>query len=186
MIMLCESIGWVQAADGRAMPFDAARLDASILRAASQAGYEDWWLAESVTQAVHEFVCAHCDRQTVSAVALTELVEGVLGALGYKDIAEAHRQRQRCAEVRLDQMTETISELEFFHRLDTALQVVGNDELALVQVRGLRTCVMRLRGAHYWSAGCRRMAEEILGHLRERVARTRQCGVGSLRLAVVE
>jgi len=177
MILLCESVCWVQTEEGRATPFDAARLSASILRAAAQAGYGGWWLAEAVTQAIHEFVCVHCDRQTVSAAALTELVEGVLGALGYKDIAEAYRQRHRCAEVCLDQMTETASELEFFHRLDTALQVVGNDELALVQVRGLRTCVMRLRGAHYWSAGCRRMAEEILGHLRERVARTRRCGV---------
>jgi len=189
MILLCESVAWVQSADGRATPFDEARLCASLARAALLAGHREWWFGDAVAVAVREFICAQCDRQTVPAETLASLVEGVLRALGFPDIAEAYHRRRQCAEVRLDQIANDhamLSELEFFHRLDAELRVAGDDELALVRVRGLRMCVMRLRGAQYWSANCRRLADEILGHVRERVARTRRCGAAELRLTVVE
>ena len=190
MILLCENIGWVQADDGRATPFDEARLSAVITRAAVLAGHREWWFGEAVAAAVREFVCAQCERQTVTTSVLAGLVEGVLLALGFPDVAEVYRRRRQYAEVRLDSMADSegaLSELEFFRRLDAALCVTGDDELALVHVRGLRSCVMRLRGAQYWSANCRRLADEILVHVRERVARSRSCGAaGELRLTVVE
>ncbi len=184
MIQRCDNIAWVQADDGRASPFDAARLTTSVMRAATQVGHGDWWLAESVALALHEFIVSHCERQTVPAAALADLIKGVLASLGYADIAKAYAQRRRRAEVRLDQMSDTVSELEFFRRLDAALEVAGDNELASVQVRGLRSCVMRLRGAQYWSASCRRLAEEILCHVRERVAQSRRNKTGTLQLAV--
>jgi len=186
MIQLRDNIGWVQAGDGRAAPFDVERLSASVMRAATLAGHGDWWLAEAVAMALQEFVVGHCARQTLPAETLADLVKGVLGSLGYADIAKAYGRRRQHAEVHLDQITNTVSELEFFQRLDAALRVAGDDELASVRVRGLRSCVMRLRGAQYWSAGCRRMAEEILCHVRERVARARRREAGELRLAVIE
>jgi hypothetical protein len=189
MILLCENIAWVQADDGRATPFDESRLYGTLSRAALSAGYRDWWFGEAVTIAVREFVCAHCERQTVAASTLAGLVEGVLRALGFADVAEAYRRRHECAEVRLDEIADNdgaLSELEFFRRLDAALGTTRNVELALVHVRGLRLCVMRLRGAQYWSATCRRFADEILLHVRERVARSRRNETGTLCLAVTE
>jgi len=184
MILRCDNLAWVRSDDGRTSPFDAARLAASLLRAAARAGHGDWWLAESVALAMQEFIIAHCPQQTLPAALLSELLEDVLTALGYPDIARAYAQRRRCAELRLDQMTGPLSELEFFQRLDAALQVALDSQLASVRLRGLRSCVMRLRGAHYWSASCRRLAEEILCHVRERVARARPRHAGELQLMV--
>jgi hypothetical protein len=186
LIQLPDNIAWVRAANGRTTSFDVARLGAAVMRAATQAGHGDWWLAEAVAVALEEFVVGHCARQTIAAESLAELVQGVLASLGYADIAAAYARRCQHTEVHLDQMTDTPSELEFFRRLDAALQAAGSGELASVQVRGLRSCVMRLRGAHYWSAGCRRMAEEILCHVRERVARAHRNKTGTLRLTVTD
>jgi hypothetical protein len=186
MIQLCDNIAWVRSADGRAAPFDVARLSNSVMGAATQAGHGDWWLAESVALALQEFIVGHCERQTLPAAALADLVKGVLASLGYTDIADAYAHRRQHAEVHLDQMSNTISELEFFHRLDAALRVTGDNELISVRVRGLRSCVMRLRSAQYWSASCRRMAEEILCHVRERVARAHRNKTGTLRLTVTD
>ncbi len=189
MILPCHGIGWVRADDGRAVAFDVTRLSASIIRAATLAGHGDWWLADAVAEAVREFVCAHCDRETVDTGMLADLVMGVLVALGYSGIAEAYRRRREYAEIQLDQITReshAATELEFFHQLDAALHVAGDKRLVHVQVRGLRTCVMRLRGAQHWSANCRRLADEILDHVRQRVAKSRPRDAADLRLAVVE
>jgi hypothetical protein len=55
-----------------------------------------------------------------------------------------------------------------------------------MEVNGLRACVMQLRGGRRWSEGCRRLAEEIVAHVRERVARVRPPQAACLQLAVVE
>ncbi|MBM3858590.1 MAG: hypothetical protein FJ395_02945 [Verrucomicrobia bacterium] len=186
MILRRDNIAWVQAGDGRASPLDVLRLSLSIMRAATQAGHRDWLLAESVGLALQEFVVRHCEQQTLTAAALADLVKGVLASLGYPDIAAAYSRGSQHAEVRLDQLSDTISELEFFQRLDSALQVTGENRLASVRLHGLRSCVMRLRGARYWSANCRRLAEEILAHIRARVARTRERHPVALQLTITE
>lgn len=182
MILPCNNSGWVRADDGCAAPFDVARLEASIQRAARRAGHEDWWLAESVALAIEEFIRLHAPQQTVTVSALAELVREVLVALGYPEIAAAYSRALRHAEVRLDEISDTVSELEFFRRLDKALEVIRKDDLVSVRVRGLHSCVKRLRCARYWSAGCRGLAEEILFHIRERAIRSRPAQAGQLQV----
>jgi hypothetical protein len=184
MILLSDNVAWVKMKDGVCVSLDTVRLSDSILRAATLAGHGDWWLAEAVAEAVREFVCVQCDRRTVPVGELSDLVAGVLGSLGYTLIAEAYRRRCEYVEIRLDCITGA-SELEFFCRLDSALRVADKSELALVEVRGLRSCVMRLRGARHWSNGCRLLAQEIVGHVRERVAQVRPRNATELRLTVV-
>lgn len=188
MIQLRDDICWVQADDGRATPFDGARLAVSIQRAAAAAGQFDWWPAEAVVDAVWQATRECCPQQTIAVEELARVVVRMLTMIGFPEVAQAYQRRRQYTEIRLDQMTaeaSTASELTFYHQLDAALRVAGDDELALVQVRGLRACVMRLRGAQYWSENCRRLAEEILGHLRERVARLRRPAAGELRVTVV-
>lgn len=189
MILLCEDIGWVRSADGRSRPFDGQRLAASLHRAAAVAGHHDWFLADAVATAVHEFVCRQCKGQAIGAGELAGMVVGVLGVLGYADIATAYERRRQQAEIRLDQMTTeagAVSELDFFVRLDQALRAATDEQLAVMKVHGLRACVMRLRGARHWGDGCRRLAEDIVRHVRDRVAQVRPGQAGELRLAVVE
>jgi hypothetical protein len=56
----------------------------------------------------------------------------------------------------------------------------------MVRLCGLRACVMQLRGARRWGAGCRQLAEEIITHVRSRVSGLRPEGAEPLRLAVLE
>jgi len=189
MILPCQDTGWVRGADGRARPFEELRLAASIHRAATAVGCQDWTLAEAVAIAVREFICRECESQMIDEVELVNVVTGVLGVLGYTEIAAAYQRRHRQAEIRLDQMTTeagTVSELNFFAHLDGALRAARDEQLEVMTLWGLRTCVMRLRGAKRWNDACRRLAEEIVRHVRGRVSQVRPGGAGALRLAVVE
>ena len=189
MIQRCEDICWVQAADGRSVPFDGARLVRSIRRAAETAGHADWWPGDAVGEAVFRAIHEYFPRQTIATTELAGVVVKMLTMVGFADIASAYQRRAQYAEIRLDQMTapaSAVTELGFFQQLDAALRVTARAELASVHVRGLRSCVMQLRGARHWTEGCRRLAEEIVRHVRDRVARTRPPAAGALRLAVVE
>ena len=189
MILPREDIAWVEHDDGSRAPFDVVRLTASIHRAAEHAGQPDWWLAESVAAAVHHYACECATAETVTLVEIVNIVVDVLAMLNYTKISAAYAQQQHCVEVRLDELAATPGaafELEFFSRLDAALRAVADAHLALVQVCGLRACVLQLRSARRWNAGCRKLAEEIIGHVRARIERTRPAQAVSLNVTVVE
>jgi hypothetical protein len=174
VIQLREDICWVVGEDGRRSPFDGPRLTASIRLAATRAGERDWWPAESVTEAVWLAIRECCAGNTITADEVVRTVLHMLNMTGYTRIAEAYAARHLFAEIFLDQLTTDGSaacELSFFHLLDTALRTAARRGTAAVEVRGLRACVMRLRGARHWSASCRRLAEDIVSHVRERVTR---------------
>ena len=186
MIWLRQDIVWVRDADGRLTGFDPARLAASIKRAAFATGIEDWWLADLLGQAVYQYTVANAATDSfIEAGEMATVVASVLERLGHTEIANAYRHRQERAEIRLDQMN-TGFELEFYRQLDAALGNAAEATTRQVQVTGLRSCVMRLRGAQRWGSSCRQLADEIVMHVRERVARLRPEDAGALRLAVVD
>lgn len=189
MILPREDIAWVRTEDDRIVPFDGERLADSIQRAAEQAGHSDPLLAESVAAAVQLFVCEAGDKRTLAAREMTGLVVSVLTMLGFADIAQAYRLHGRDARIRLDEMASqagTSLELDFFRQLDAALGAAADGDTSRLEVGGLRACVMRLRGAQRWCASCRTLAEEIVNHVRARVARMRPAHAAELRLAVVQ
>jgi hypothetical protein len=189
MILAREDIGWVRTEDGGLSPFDESRLTRSVQRAAAAVGHRDWWLAESVAAAIRLYLVESSADRTISIDELASLVFDVLGMLGYAEIAQAYVQRNERTEIRLDDLAEHASggfELQFFRQLDTALLAAADEGLSLVQVYGLRACVMRLRGAHRWGAGCRRFAEDIVNYVRDRVSQMRSGHAAALRLAVVD
>lgn len=185
MILLHQDTGWVRGVDGRATAFDGLRLAAALRRAAQHVGQPDWWPAESVAEAVRRAVLELCPQRTISTTELARVVGEILQMLGYHEIAHAYRQRRQYAEIQLDQLIAPL-ELEFFHRLDRALQIVADTELQHVELRGLRGCVMQLRGARHWGGQCRRQADEIVNHVRHRVAQQRPVQAEALRLTVLE
>lgn len=189
MIWLREDICWVIGPDGCRSPFDVTRLAASIRRAAELAGETDWWPAEPVAEAVWHAIKECCTDQSITISEVVRTVLHMLNMIGYTRIGEAYGARHQYAEICLDQLTtdgSAVCELSFYHLLDTALQAAAQQGPAAVQVRGLRACVMRLRGARHWSASCRRLAEEIVSHVRERVARGLPPDAPQLRLLVTD
>lgn len=189
MILLRADIAWVETEDGRREPFDAERLAASIHRAAARAGQGDLWIADSVALALHHYVQQCTTQQTIALVELVKLVIDVLEVLGHKKTSDVYAQHQFRVEVRLDELAHTAGaafELEFFTKLDAALGAAADGTLEELQLRGLRPCVLQLRGARRWSDGCRDLAEEIVGYVRARVERMRPARAAALNMAVVE
>jgi hypothetical protein len=189
MIQLREDIAWVASADGRREPFDAKRLAASIHRAAATAGQSDWWLSESIASAVQQYACQVAKSKTIAVTELEDLVAEVLVMLGHAKIAAAFSNNQNRVNVRLDELvaaTGGACELELFTRLDTALRPAADERLVSLQICGLRACVLQMRQARRWCDGCRQLAEEIVVHVRARVARIRPAQAVSLNLAVLE
>jgi hypothetical protein len=185
MIQFRHDILWVRAADGQCTPFDHARLAASILGAAKMAGHDDWWLAESVAAAVEGYAYDGTPGQIVSAAALAGIATEALRRLHYEEIAAAYAHRAERAEIRLDQIGAAF-ELDLFHQLDVALQDAAEPGTTQLAVHGLRSCVMQLRHARRWGAGCRQLADQIVDHVRQRVARSRPSDAAALRLAVMD
>jgi len=109
--------------------------------------------------------------------------------LGYDWISEAYAGDTNRVAIHLNELVWRATagyELEFFQQLDHALGAAANRRLVVMRIDGLRACVMQLRGARRWTAECRRLAEEIVEHVRGRVARMRSPQAVSLKLAVVE
>ena len=189
MIQANGDIAWVKFADGHLVPFDEQRLALSIQSVAERAGHSDWWLAESIAAAIHMYVIkCHVD-DPIPTSEIVEIVTAVLATLGFKNISEAFAGDERSAAIHLDTLAPQMGaafELEFFRRLDDALHAASDKRLSVIEVDGLRACVMQLRGAQRWTAGCRRLAEEIVTYVRERVVRVRPAQAACLKLAVVE
>jgi ATP cone domain len=189
VIQLHSDVLWVQAEDGRLEPFDEERLASSIQKAAESVGYSDWWLAESVAAAVHAFAMKSRREQVISSREIAEIVATVLATLSYEWISEAYAGNTNRVAIHLNELVWRANagfELEFFHQLDHALSAVANRRLVAMRIDGLRVCVMQLRGARRWTVECRRLAEDIVEHVRGRVVRMRSPRAASLKLAVVE
>ncbi len=189
MIQLHSDVLWVRAEDGRLEPFDEQRLALSIQKAAEKVGHSDWWLAESIAAAVHAFAIKSRREQMIPSKEIAELVATVLATLGYDWISEAYAGTRNRVAIHLNELVWRATagfELEFFQQLDHALSAAANRRLVAMRIDGLRACVMQLRGARRWTAECRRLAEDIVEHVRGRVARMRSPRAASLKLAVVE
>lgn len=173
MIQLREDIAWVRRDDGRLTALDADRLAEELTAAAAVAGQTDWWMADAIATAVQQFVRDELADRVVPARELPNLVAVVLLALGHTAVAAAYTDRQRRAEIRLDDLATQSGggfELAFYRQLNAVLDAATRERRAFLRMRGLRSCVMRLRGARHWSAGCRQLAEEIVGYVRQRLA----------------
>ncbi len=185
MILPRMDIAWVRGSDGRLTPFDLDRLARSVALACEFTGHSDRLLAESVAAAVHQYACECEPGRVIAAGEIERIVLGVLTALACEDVARAYASRREWAEIRLDQIGGF--ELEFYRQLDEALRAASaTEEMAMVHLRGLRACVMRLRGARRWGDSCRALADEIVGFVRARVAGARPATAGALSLEVLD
>jgi ATP cone domain len=184
-----DNIAWVKFDDGHLAPFDERRLALSIQSVAERLGDSDWWLAESIAAAVHAFAVKCHSNSIIASKEIADVVVSVLSMLGFKELAQAYTNQRRRAAIHLGDLAGRVGtafELEFFRQLDHALVAAADQRLSLLEVDGLRTCVMQLCGARRWTAGCRRFAEDIVEYVRERVVRVRPSQAVCLQLAVVE
>lgn len=187
MIQPACHLVWVRAADGRLTPFDPERLAGSLQAALAGAGATDPLLAESVASAIHRYALEGRSAPTLSVREIEHLVATALTCLGLEPLARAYARRNQRTEIHLDEMAAAAAlELRFYQQLAQRLAATADRQLALVQVRGLRACVMRLAGARRWHRGCRRLAEDIVAYIRARCRQTRPSPAAALNVQVFE
>src|SRR5580700_5515731 len=146
MIQAIEDIVWVEFEDGHMAPFDEQRLALSIQNVAERAGHSDWWLAESVAAAVHAYAVKCRSDCVIPSQEIVEIVVAVLATLGFEKISEAYAGHEHCAAIHLNDLATRMGaafELEFFRQLDEALGAASDHRLSVIEVDGLRACVMR-------------------------------------------
>jgi len=187
MILVHDDTVWVRLEDGGLVAFAPGRLAGCIRRAAgcwADAGDD---MADWIAAAVQDYGRRHAPARTLTPAAIAEMVEAVLAMLGFEDWATAYRGRRGAAEIRLDELAAVEGagfELAFYRRLDRALAGVLQQTAARVQVRGLRACVLRLRGARRWTPRCRRLADDIVHHVCARTVRWHGSDARPMRLAI--
>jgi hypothetical protein len=187
MIQAPDNLAWVRTSADRLTPFDLARLAASIQSAFTVDGVRDHLLAESIASAIYRYTLDCLPRQTIAATDIEELVGAVLTMLGLVPLARAYAQRGQRTEIQLDQLAAAEHyELAFYRRLAEHLHACADTDLELIQLRGLRACVMRLAGAQRWGRACRGLADEILAFIRARVRQLRPNPALALNIQVFE
>lgn len=170
MIQLRQDVVWVCDADGKRTPFDVMRLAASLNAAMHAAGITDPAMAEDLAKTAYTFTIENCDDQTIAAAEIVKLIVEVLPTIGLAAVAQMYLQRGHRLEIQLDRLMDDAGfELSFYRQLDHKLEIVGSRELQRVHLHGLRACVMRLRGVRRWNEGCRALADDIVGFVRQRV-----------------
>jgi hypothetical protein len=175
MIQATDHLVWVRAGEGRFIPFDPQRLAHSVHRALAEAGVPDTLLAESIAEAVYWSARDHQPAAICSPRDIQQQVETVLTWLGLPQVARAYGRRGGRTEICLDQVALAAGSLElsFYGQLAQHLATAADRQLQVVQVRGLRACVMRLAGARRWSRSCRRLADDIVAFIHARLRQVR-------------
>lgn len=183
MILPREDVCWVVTPNGECVPFDGAHLAESIRATAGAACETAGLLADSIAAAVGQYARDQAGARPLTTGEIAEMVEAVLDMLGLEDWAAAYVARGQAGEIALDELAGAGWELDFYRRLDAALAARHRGRLRL---RGLRGCVLRLRGTQRWGAACRQLADDIVQYVYARAARLRgACGT-EFSVSVVE
>ncbi len=192
MIQPRDDIVWIVTATGELAVFDAGQLARSIQRTAppgEESAFDD--IGRAISEAVDQHLRDHRRPQPATTQQITEMVQALLEMLGYRESARRYAGEDVLREIRLDRLAADAGrcgsfELGFYRRLDQVLAEASQDGPERVRMRGLRACVLQMRGARRWSRQCRRLAEEIIDHVWARAVQLPQPGGRVLELAVLD
>ncbi len=173
MIALKDDFPLVQFDEGRLVAFQTDWLVRSLRRAASRAGYQEWWLAEHVAESVTTYLLAGFEATTVGVERLSAAVRNILQVIGYAEVALHFVPDAPPAKLSLSEVANEAAdgyELAFFEILGRRLQELVTPRTTHVELWGLEHCVKRLRSRKIWSRGCDSLREEIVAFVREHIS----------------
>src|SRR5277367_1960448 len=87
MIALKDNLPLVRFDSGHVVAFERDWLLRSLSKAASKAGYQNWWLAEHVAESVTTYFMYH-EENVITVPRLAKSVQSVLQVIGYAEIAD--------------------------------------------------------------------------------------------------
>lgn len=165
MIALKDHLPLLKFPDGKVVNFERRWLIQSLLKAASVAGYNKWWLAEHVAASVANYLEKDFEDQVVSTERLQKAVQNVLHAIGYTDISSHFIAQQPPIRISLHELAQEAGngyELVFFRLLRNKLREALTSSAEEVQLMDLHTCVKTLRAAKIWQSRCSTLRNEIV------------------------
>jgi len=169
MIALADGMPLVKLENGRVVAFQSDWIVRALAKAALKAGYQNWWMAEVVTEALVHHLACHVEANAVTVPQVAEVVAEVLQVIGYSEISPFFAPGVPSERLNLvDLVREAGSgyELAFFHRLRDRLQFLLGTGTTDVDLVGLAPCVKQLRARKSWSRGCDDLQEEIVSFVR--------------------
>ena len=172
MIAFRDNLPLVRFTDGQVMNFERCWLSEALRRAAADAGYKKWWLADHVTESVTSYLEQDYDESTVSISRLEKAVQSVLQVIGYSDVAQHFRTNPPPVRISLAKLARDAGngyELAFFELLRHRLREVLDSKALHVEFVELHRCVKHLRSAKVWRRDCAGLMSEIVGFVRGEV-----------------
>jgi hypothetical protein len=175
MVAFKEEFPYLRTNSGQLFEFSRNWLHAAITRAADEAGYPSWWLTDHVTESIAFYLHLRNDENVVAFNQLSQTVQYVLKAIGYKEIVPHFAPSPPPISISLLDIAHHAGagyELAFFDLLAkriSSLIETGADNLRLCS---LQPCVKHLRGVKSWTRPCDALREEIVCFVRERLTAT--------------
>ena len=174
MIALRDSLPLIRHAGGYVSAFEREWLRRSLVEAARKAGHADWWLADHVLESIVRYLEDQFDGSELSVRHLGRAVRTVLHGIGHGNVAEHFDPIPPPRRVCLTELAARAGagyELAFFGLLGTELDTLAALGVRTIRLEGLEPCVKRLRAAKAWRADCRTLQADIVGFVRDRLAR---------------
>jgi hypothetical protein len=144
MIALRDGLPLIALPDGRNTSFDKRWVTASLQKAAEQAGYHRWWLAEHIAESVAVYLKRDYEENCVPVISLQAAVLDVLENLGFSDVAGYFRLPDPPLNLSLVDLVREAGdgyELAFFSLLRDRLQSVASSHVARLEIRDLSACL---------------------------------------------
>lgn len=169
MIGFRDQVPLLQIENGQVTTMRQEWLVRSLERAASQAGYQNWWLADHVMESVMCYLRLEFEESVMSLPRLRTSIQSVLQAIGYSDVAGNFQLPTPPLEISLPELARTAGtgyELVFFHLLRDRLKQLVDARTEQIHLNGLRGCVYYLRDVKSWRRSCSRLRAEIVDYSR--------------------
>jgi hypothetical protein len=147
----------------------------NCLRAAAEkAGYENWWLAEHVTESVFGYLTSCYSANTIEPAVLSELVLSALTVIGYSEVGSRFALLPPPFELSLADLARESGpgyELGFFSLLSRRIRPALAKPQSCFQLSELQGCVRYLRSVKNWTPGCSKLRNEIVDFVRDELVR---------------
>ena len=172
MIALIDELPLVEFENGGVYAFRHDWLRQHLIKAAHQAGYRDWWLADHVARSVTNYLSLHYESTVLSAVELRTSVAEVLATIGYSEVAAHFAPTRPARDISLMEIAiqSANHELTFFSLLRSALLLEMQDEFTNISITHLGPAIKQLLGLKIFTEECSLLREEIVEFARNVVA----------------
>ena len=169
MIALADGMPLVKLNGGRVVAFQRDWIVRALARAAFKAGYQKWWMAEILADALTFHLTHHFEANAITVPQLVNVIQQVLQVTGYAEISIFFDPGLPGEQLNLAELAREAGsgyELAFFNQLRDRLQSLIGTGTTEVDLVGLSSCVKQLRARKSWSRGCNDLQEEIVSFVR--------------------